>query len=270
MPQPTFEKEALDYLSRGWSVIPLRPRDKRPAIRWQEYQERLASQEDVKAWFRHWPDANVGVVTGNASGLIVVDIDPKHGGEDSLARLERQHGPLPPTVEAATGGGGRHIYFAHPGGVVRNRVALAPGIDVRGDGGYVVAPPSVHTSGKPYAWLKSHNPDTLEPAPMPGWLLRELTGDEHRLGHPLTYWRHLAQEGVPEGERNNTIASLTGHLLWHGVDPDVTLELLLCWNRIRCRPPLSDEEVVRTVENITRLHHERAEDNDPEGTGQES
>ena len=62
------------------------------------------------------------------------------------------------------------------------------------------------------------------------------------------------RRGVAEGERNNTIASLTGHLLWHGVDPEVALQLLLCWNRVRCRPPLSDDEVARTVESIRRTH----------------
>ena len=61
-------------------------------------------------------------------------------------------------------------------------------------------------------------------------------------------------EGVNRGERNNSVASLAGHLLWHGVDPAVVLELLLCWNRVRCRPPLDDEEVARAVLSITRLH----------------
>ena len=153
-----------------------------------------------------------------------------------------------------TGGGGRHIYFSHPGGMVRNKVGLAAGIDLRGDGGCVVAPPSVHASGKVYTWLEGHDPEQAKLAPMPGWLLAEITGVPQRRGHTLDYWRNLVREGVPEGERNNTIASLAGHLLWHGVDPDVVQELLLCWNRVRCHPPLSDEEVARTVDSITRLH----------------
>jgi hypothetical protein len=72
---------------------------------------------------------------------------------------------------------------------------------------------------------------------------------------------------VPEGERNTTVASLTGHLLWHGVDPEVTMELLLCWNRVRCRPPLTDDEVIRTVLSITRLHRRR--EMGPSGQGGE-
>jgi hypothetical protein len=75
-----------------------------------------------------------------------------------------------------------------------------------------------------------------------------------RIGRSLSDWRRLVREGVAEGRRNSTIASLTGHLLWHGVDPDVALELLLAWNRARCRPPLDDAEVAQVVASITRLH----------------
>ena len=138
---------ALDYRSRGWSVIPVIRKAKRPAVRWLSYQQQPSSEKEIDDWFRRWPDANVAIVTGAVSGLVVIDIDPKHGGEQSLTELEREHGPLPKTVEAITGGGGHHLYFAHPGGEVRNKVGLAPGIDLRGDGGYIVAPPSLHASG---------------------------------------------------------------------------------------------------------------------------
>lgn len=254
----SIEQSALNYLRRGWSVIPIRAHDKRPAIRWLEFQHRHATDDEVRAWFQRWPNGNVGLVTGVISGLVVLDIDPKHEGEASLEALIHQHGPLPHTVEARTGGGGRHLYFLHPGGLVRNKVGLAPGMDLRGDGGCVVAPPSIHASGQAYAWLQGHEPQHTALAPMPGWLLREAKGTGERLGHSLDYWRQLLQQGVAEGERNNTIASLTGHLLWHGVDPDVAQELLLCWNRIRCRPPLSDEEVARTVNSITQIHEHEA------------
>jgi hypothetical protein len=259
-PTGHVEAAALGYLARGWSVVPIRAREKRPLIAWQMHQQRRASEDDVRAWFARWSDANIAIVTGAVSGLVVVDIDPRHGGDSSLAHLEREHGPLPRTVEAISGGGGRHVYFAHPGGHVHNKVALAPGIDLRGDGGLVVAPPSVHPSGARYAWRAGQAPGELPLAPLPGWLLAEVTPDGGRLGHPLEYWRRLVTEEVPEGSRNSTIASLAGHLLWHGVDPDVVTELLLAWNRTRCRPPLTDAEVVRTVESITRLHRQRADE----------
>lgn len=258
MAAPEPLKTATIYLGRGWSVIPIEPGGKRPLVRWEEFQQRHPSAQEIKSWFKRWPDANLAVVTGEVSKLVVLDLDPPHGGEASLADLERQHGPLPQSVEAVTGGGGRHVYFQHPGGVMRNRVGLAPGIDLRGDGGLIVAPPSLHPSGRPYVWKASHGPDEASLAPMPHWLRALALGEPEHPGHPLTHWRYLVRAGVPEGERNNTVASLTGHLLWHGLDPQVALELLLCWNRVRCRPPLDDAEVARTVESIRRTHfHER-------------
>ena len=89
---------------------------------------------------------------------------------------------------------------------------------------------------------------------MPVWLLQLARGEAPGRGHPVTYWRELVERGVAEGERNSTIASLTGHLLWHGVDKQVALELLLAWNRLRCCPPLEDEEVAATVDSIARTH----------------
>jgi hypothetical protein len=96
-------------------------------------------------------------------------------------------------------------------------------------------------------------------APLPDWALREAVAESPRRGHPLAYWRRLVSDGVHAGERNNTIASLAGHLLRHGVDVTVVMELLLCWNRARCRPPLADEEVATVVASIRRLHERDAE-----------
>ena len=254
-----FEQIALDYLHRGWSVIPMRKRDKRPAIRWEDFQTVRASEQKVHDWFRRWPEDNVGIVTGAVSGLVVLDVDPRHGGEDSLKTLKREHGPLARTLEVITGGAGRHIYFAHPGGTVRNRVGIAPGIDLRGDGGCIVAPPSVHPSGKHYQWVNGREPGTVKLAPLPHWLRQLVSNAPQRTGHTLGYWRELLRQGVQEGDRNNTIASITGHLLWHGVDQDVVLELMLGWNRVRCRPPLDDDEVARTVQSIARLHERHEE-----------
>jgi hypothetical protein len=243
-----------EYMGRGWSIIPIRTGDKRPLIRWEEFQLRRPSEAEARSWFRQWPDAGIGVVTGPISGLVVVDLDAGHGGDESLEKLEREHGALPSTVEGRTGGGGRHLYFAQPGGLVRNKVGLAPGIDIRGDGGYVVAPPSLHASGLRYAWAAGRTPESIGIAPLPDWILRQAIEEPSRRGHPIAHWRRLVCDGVPAGERNNTIASLAGHLLRHGVDAAVVMELLLCWNRTRCRPALDDEEVAAVVTSITRLH----------------
>jgi hypothetical protein len=248
-----------DYRGRGWSIIPIRPGDKRPLVRWEEYQHRCPSPEEARGWLRAWPEAGVAIVTGAISGLIVLDIDLRHGGDAALADLEYEHGRLPATVECRTGGGGRHLYFAHPGVLIRNKVGLASGVDLRGDGGYVVAPPSLHESGLRYAWVEGCDPASIGIAPLPDWVLRQVIDEPARRGHPTAYWRRLVVDGVPAGERNNTIASLAGHLLRHGVDAAVVMELLLCWNRVRCRPPLADDEVAAVVTSIKRLHEREAE-----------
>ena len=245
---------ALRYLALGWSVVPAAARTKRPIVAWQPYQDRAPDAAELRGWFEKRPDANIAVVTGAASGLVVLDVDPGHGGTQSLADLERRFGALPATVEAETGGGGRHIYFRHPGTPVRNRAGIAPGLDLRGDGGVIIAPPSIHPGGKSYRWRPGRSPDEMPLAPMPAWLGGSRFGDGEQVGHSLAYWRDLVHEGVAEGRRNSTVASLTGHLLWHGVDPDVIMELLLAWNQVRCRPPLSDEEVIATVHSIERTH----------------
>lgn len=249
-----IERAALAYAARDWSVIPIEPSGKRPLVAWIAYQRRRAAPDEITRWYRHWPQANVGIVTGAVSGLVVVDVDPHHGGGDSLDGLLARHGPLQPTVESLTGGGGRHLYFAHPGGAVHNKVGILPGIDIRGDGGCVVAPPSLHASGRCYAWRTGRGPDDVPLALLPAWLLARVRDDDSRAGHPREHWRQLAREGVHAGMRNSTIASFAGHLLWHGVDVEVVRDLLLAWNRCRCDPPLPDDEVVRTVASILRRH----------------
>jgi hypothetical protein len=258
MTQPTdeFLDATLAHAEARWSVVPIAPRSKQPLLAWLEFQQRRALPEEIRGWFQRWPGANLAVVTGAISNIVVIDIDARHGGEAALQLLEDDAGPIPSTLEATTGGGGRHLYFAHPGRPLRNRAGLRPGIDLRGDGGLVVAPPSLHPSGQRYAWAPGHGFGEADPAPLPPCLLTEVIGRGSRQGHPPAYWRGVVTEGVPEGRRNSTIASLAGHLLWHEVDPDVVSELLLCWNRQRCRPPLSDEEVLRTVGSITRLHRQ--------------
>ncbi|SPE29323.1 Bifunctional DNA primase/polymerase [Burkholderiales bacterium] len=255
---------ARAYAARGWAVIPIEARGKRPLVPWLEFQQRRAAVSEIESWFQRWPDANVGLVTGRISGVVVLDIDPRHGGLESLAGLEDEQGPLPRTVEAHTGGGGRHIYFAHPGATVTNRVALRPGVDVRADGGCVVAPPSLHPSGGRYEWAQGCAPQDLSAARMPAWLGQAMQAAGHSR-HAPSHWRRLVSEGVAEGERNNTLASLTGHLLSRGVDPEVALELLLSWNRTRCRPPLADDDVVQVVQSITRLRERERETGEAAG-----
>lgn len=269
IPQPSrLGRAALAYAERfGWAVLPLHSTKdgrctcgnpgcaspgKHP-ITPHGVKDANKDPTVITRWWRRWPWANVGVATGAASGVFVLDVDGT-AGRESLAELEEKHGKLPDTIEQITGSGGRHILFKYPGQPIANKVCLAPGLDVRGDGGYIVAPPSLHVSGRRYEWEVSSRPGAVPLAEAPGWLLELLqpVGGQG-MSRTTEGWRHLVAEGVEEGKRNTTIASLAGHLLRHYIDPYVTLDLLLAWNRQRCRPPLPDEEVVTTINSVAKL-----------------
>jgi hypothetical protein len=175
---------AVAYARRGWSVIPLhtpgetgcscgRPAcaavGKHPRLSWEAAMSRRAAESEVIAWWRRWPEANIGVVTGRVSGLAVLDIDPRHDGRATLEALEVAHGPLPATLEVATGGGGSHLWYAAGPETVPSAV-LGPGVELKAEGGLVVVPPSLHRSGRRYAWVPGRSPADGDPAPLPAWL----------------------------------------------------------------------------------------------------
>jgi KaiC/GvpD/RAD55 family RecA-like ATPase len=188
---------ALAYAAMGWRVIPLHtPKATPDGVRCDCGQagcnsvgkhprtthgldDGTTSERRIRRWWELCPHANVGVVTGPDSGIIALDVDPRNGGDASLRGLEDEWGELPETVLGDTGGGGRHVLFAHPGvkvGTKKNQ--LAPGLDVKGDGGYVVAPPSLHGSGRRYAWAAGYGPGEAALYEVPGWLLGKITEPE--------------------------------------------------------------------------------------------
>jgi hypothetical protein len=162
---------ALGYAARGCPVLPVRGKVPRTS---HGVRDASADAGVIRGWWRGWPDAGVGIATGCASRLVVLDVDPRHGGDDSLRELAARIGGLTDTVTCLTGGGGTHFYYRHPGGRdVPCRVALGghAGLDLRGDGGYVVAPPSLHASGRTYEWDALAHVEDVPLAPCPGALL---------------------------------------------------------------------------------------------------
>ncbi len=159
---------ALAYARRGWSVFPCRPRAKAPATR-NGFKDGTVEKAQVFAAWTRAPNANVAVVTGAVSGLIVLDVDPRNGGNESLLELERLNGELPTTPVVRTGGDGRHYYFAAPSGSRIKSRKVTDGLDLKADGGYVIAPPSVHPCGGVYSWSQDFRRTAL--APCPPWLL---------------------------------------------------------------------------------------------------
>jgi len=249
-----LEKSACWYAKfRGWKIIPLN--GKTPII--QDWPNRAtADLEVIRSWWRANPKANVGILCGQKSGLVVIDIDPRNGGEDSFNALLSEFGPIPPTPKVLTGGGGMHLYFRYPSGYSIAKSKPRPGVDIQSNGSQVVAPPSIHpTTGKRYSWVDSYRPDQIPLTDLPlAWIEFLTVKKENTKPSTSSFeWRELVKIGIGEGGRNDAIARLAGHLLSRRVDPYVTLELVRCWNEFRNKPPLPDEEVVRTVNSVAGL-----------------
>jgi len=178
-----FLDAALEYAGRGWAVFPLKPGGKTPLTP-HGFKDATTDVERIRAWWEQHPIANIGLCTGKASGVVVLDVD-RHGkgdGEMSLQELQREFGRLPPTCEVLTPNGGRHFYFAHSNGAVKGRNGLRPGIDLKAEGGYVVAPPSVlEGTPQPYTRRNGH-----AVCPLPAWLLAEASEDGREPTAPRT------------------------------------------------------------------------------------
>jgi hypothetical protein len=209
--------------------------------------------DTIREWWQHDPQFNVGIATGAASGIFVVDVDGVDA-EAELRKLEAQHCALPASVEAITARG-RHIYFRMPATDVRNSTGkIAAGVDVRGTGGFVIAPPSVHPSGRRYTWSVDSASAFAE---APAWLLAKIApSNGNGKSTPPSEWRDLIK-GVSEGARDCSLTKLTGYLLRRHVDPFLTLELMRVFNATRCAPPLPDKDVERIVSSVAGLELKR-------------
>jgi hypothetical protein len=158
----TFLDTALDYAARGWHVFPLKENGKAPAIN-GGFKNATTDPDRIRAWWDQNPRYNIGIAIGAVSGFVVLDTDNEQAEEHVLLQ-----GDVPTLTQATAHG--KHRLYQHPGGKVSNRAALhgVTGLDVRGDGGYIVAAPSVHPSGAVYAW---ENDNGL--APLPEWVTRK-------------------------------------------------------------------------------------------------
>ncbi len=256
---------ALDYAKRGLPVMPLhspfpgggcscgragcKSVGKHPRSG-HGLRDATTEPDTIRQWWNRWPDANLGIRTG--SGLLVLDVDGDTG-RGSLETLTRQHGPLPDTLESATGRGA-HLFFRYTGGEIRSGVAkLGPGLDVRAEGGYVVAPPSIHVNGKEYQWTKD-----LNPASLPDWLLETLQAPPTGKNAAT-----VAAKRIPEGQRNEALTSIAGSMRKRGMTQEAIEAALLADNRARCDPPLPDYEIQGIARSVARYPSSQ-----PDGDGQ--
>ena len=279
---------AFSYLARGWSVFPahhittegfcscpLGPTCPKPAKHprglWGAYETRLPTMQELRRWWGSHPTDNIAIICGKLSGLFVLDGDPRNGWEESLRDL-RTIVTVPPTLTVATGGadGGRHFYYAYPPDVtLRNEQRQLPGMNTRGEGGYVIAPPSLHASGKRYEWLELEDGEALPsvPAPMPpdllAWFLephapRPLDDPDEQ---PTTLDLMAAVTTAPlhEGERNIMLTRFAGSLFGRGVPPDVTEFCLymLAQHAEAGAAPIGLKEVQTIAHSVNRMEQRK-------------
>lgn len=238
-------KTTLDYarwyVSKGFSVIPLKPKSKIPALdSWKEFQTRRPTDEELNKWFGNGSNNNIGIVTGKISGLAVIDFD----SQKAVQFAKDNNFPQTPLVKTAKG---YHAYCKSKDGVsnFQKRDDL-PDIDLRAAGGYVVAPPSIHESGNPYHWIEGKGLNDIPFADLPEIILTQRP--EHKTPLKQLY------NGVAQGNRNDTLARLTGSWVNDSLSLMECIENALLWNQ-KNRPALPEREVERTVKSIYEKHH---------------
>jgi hypothetical protein len=240
---------ALYYQSIGLSIIPVGT-NKISLIKWEIYENQQPTVDEINAWWQQWPEANPALITGMASGVVALDLDIKHG------RTSKEF-QIPPTISARSGGGGEHFFFKYPLGIyIKSRSAISgEGVDIRGEKGYILLAPSVNTEGGQYQWIiPLESKDDL--AEMPEWL-KKLTVDNTNDKKWL-----LGKEGVSEGSRNETAASMAGKIL-SSTDPilweSIGWDQLQIWNTKNSKH-LQMRELRNVWESIKKIHENDVQD----------
>ena len=253
--QPDMLAVARDLLARGFGVIPLdhpahpaqagsASAGKTPVVHWKKFQDAKATDHELMGWFGNGRQRNVGIPTGAISGIVVLD-------GDSDAGLEWMRAHLPPTPMRTKTAKGEHWYYRHPGTAVKNAVRINTGdaaikVDVRGDGGFVVAAGSLHASGVLYEWIGA--PPSIEALPVfdPAWLTSDATPDPApRAATPLA-------DSIPRGGRNAALFKVGARLRRSGLGETEILGALEVINLRRCQPPLDVQDVAVIAKSCAR------------------
>lgn len=271
---------ALEYAARGWRVMPLhhienkactcrkatcRTPAKHPRIL-DPLKRATTDEAQLRQWWEMWPEANIGVATGEASKVIVLDVDPKNGGNETLKKLLAEHGELAEKVAARTGGRGFHLLFEHPGGHWPNTQSspdrpspIGQGLDFRGDGGLIVAVGSEHISGGIYEWL---NPPNGHLPQAPQWLL-----DKLRNRKSSTVITGDGESQIIEGSRHPALRAWACQMRGKGMSKAGIRAALFAENATRFAEAKPDDEVERLVEWVCQFKPgdvPRWQDEDPE------
>jgi hypothetical protein len=227
----------MKYRELGWSVIPVGA-DKKPLLQWLEFQNRIVTQEELFGWYSKYPNCQLGIVTGAISNLVVIDVEA--GGDISI---------YPKTLTVQTGGGGYHLYYQHPGKSFNNANRILELTDIRGDGGFVVAPPSKSYKGG-YSWVIENGSEEIELSKLPVFPVELIERLKVLKNEPLAQ----SNERIPVGMRNDAAAVRTGELVsmqspevWE----TVVWPQLLHWNNTALAEPLAEAELRKVYTSIT-------------------
>lgn len=202
----------------------------------------------IRAWFQRWPYANIGLACGEPSGVDVLDVDPRHYGNETLFELEQKHGELPRTVMGISGSLGPHIYFQHADGIRNSAGIIGEGLDVRTTGGLVVLPPSLHISGRRYCWEGASHPSETPIAAFPEWLLKLARGRANGNGTGST--APPVPDKIPHGTQHHTLVSFGGTMRRRGADEEEIFAALWAMNTRRCEKPGSEKDVRKMARSL--------------------
>lgn len=230
---------ALKYMEMGLSVIPVRP-DKKPHLKWTEFQERRASREEIESWFKRWPSAMVGIVTGQLSGIVVVDCD----SEEAYRKIQELIPDAFITCISRTPRG-YHLYLVMPAEKIGNAAGVLPGVDIRGEGGYVIAPPSVNGAGKGYSWLDSLSFFDVAPAPAPIDLFNSFSlhiGDVRKE-------KSNSLQFLTQGTRDNDLFHIGNCLIKGGCEETKASQVLEILAK-NCKPPFPVKDAQAKINSV--------------------
>jgi len=232
----TMKEQAIKYLKQGFSIIPIEPKGKVPLISWTEFKKRQPTADEVNDWFSKWPDMNIGIVTGDLSGIAVIDID----SEEALVFAKSKGLPNGPMAKS---GKGHHFYCRQKDGLrgFQNLDDL-PSIDLRAEGNIIVASPSIHQSGHKYCWVSGYPFKKSELPEVPEWIISKNSGKKITI---------KSFNGGGEGVRNNTLTSLVGQMFKKGMTKAQVLKKASELNQEN-KPPMDDTEVQTIVNSIEK------------------
>jgi len=240
---------ALDYGGKGWQIIPLHePKGnfcscsnpkcssigKHPRTP-HGVKDASSDLDIIRQWWNKWPSANIGIATGQRSMITVVDVDLKHDGDKNWREFYNRNS-LQKTLQAKSGSGGYHCYYAYANHL-GNKAGFLPGVDIRGNGGYIVAPPSLHHSGNHYEWTTSFPLAIFPTAVM----------------HAIHKKSDQQINKFPEGKRNSTLISIAGFMKRQGISSPVVINALKAVNPILCSPPLAVVEIEKMSQSVSQF-----------------